>query len=186
MLIEKACKQDEKRIYELYCASFPRMERKPFSRICRNCRNGKMAMWVIKEHTEFLGFFVCAVYEEMVLIDYFAVMPSKRGRGVGSQALKLLADIYPEQYIFLEIEPENEKASNALQRIRRKKFYLRCGFQETGILWDMYGVSMEVLCYQKQLTLNQCEKMYRYLYGRFWFLPIRRISHAHSQNSDIT
>lgn len=77
MLIEKACKQDEKRIYELYCASFPRMERKPFSRICRNCRNGKMEMWVIKEHTEFLGFFVCAVYEEMVLIDYFAVMPSK-------------------------------------------------------------------------------------------------------------
>ena len=114
------------------------------------------------------------------------VMPSKRGRGVGSQALKLLAEIYPEQYIFLEIEPENEKASNALQRIRRKKFYLRCGFQETGILWDMYGVPMEVLCYQKQLTLNQCEKMYRYLYGRFWFLPIRRISHAHSQNSDIT
>ena len=105
---------------------------------------------------------------------------------MGSQALKLLADIYPEQYIFLEIEPENEKASNALQRIRRKKFYLRCGFQETGILWDMYGVPMEVLCYQKQLTLNQCEKMYRYLYGRFWFLPIRRISHAHSQNSDIT
>ena len=122
MLIEKACKQDEKRIYELYCASFPRMERKPFSRICRNCRNGKMEMWVIKEHTEFLGFFVCAVYEEMVLIDYFAVMPSKRGSGVGSNALKLLADIYPKQYIFLEIEPENEKASNALQRIRRKKF----------------------------------------------------------------
>lgn len=139
-----------------------------------------------KSIQSFWDFFVCAVYEEMVLIDYFAVMPSKRGRGVGSQALKLLADIYPEQYIFLEIEPENEKASNALQRIRRKKFYLRCGFQETGILWDMYGVPMEVLCYQKQLTLNQCEKMYRYLYGRFWFLPIRRISHAHSQNSDIT
>lgn len=186
MLIEKACKQDDKRIYELYCASFPRGERKPFSRIRRNCRNGKMEMWVIKENTEFLGFFICAVYEEMVLIDYFAVMSSKRGRGVGSYAFKLLVDIYPEQYIFLEIEPENEKASNAIQRVRRKKFYLRCGFQETGILWDMYGVPMEVLCYQKQLTLHQCEKMYRYLYGRFWFLPIRRISYAHSQNSDIT
>ena len=33
MLIEKACKQDEKRIYELYCASFQRMEIKPFYRI---------------------------------------------------------------------------------------------------------------------------------------------------------
>ena len=143
-------------------------------------------MWVIKENTEFLGFFVCAVYEEMVLIDYFAVMSSKRGGGVGTNALKLLSDVYPEYYIFLEIEPENEKASNALQRVRRKNFYLRCGFQETGILWDMYGVPMEVLCYQQQLSLNQCEKMYRYLYGQFWFLPIRRISYAHSQNSDIT
>lgn len=138
MLIEKACKQDEKRIYELYCASFPRMERKPFSRICRNCRNGKMEMWVIKEHTEFLGFFVCAVYEEMVLIDYFAVMPSKRGRGVGSQALKLLADIYPEQYIFLEIEPENEKASNALQRIRRKNSICAAAFRKQV----SYGICM--------------------------------------------
>ena len=88
MLIEKACQQDYKRIYQLYCAAFPWTERKPFSRICRNCRKGKMEMWGIKEDTEFLGFFVCAVYEEIVLIDYFAVMPSKRGRGVGSQALK--------------------------------------------------------------------------------------------------
>lgn len=138
MLIEKACKQDEKRIYELYCASFPRMERKPFSRICRNCRNGKMEMWVIKEHTEFLGFFVCAVYEEMVLIDYFAVMPSKRGRGVGSQALKLLADIYPEQYIFLEIEPENEKASNALREYEEKNSICAVAFRKQV----SYGICM--------------------------------------------
>lgn len=77
MLIEKACQQDYKRIYQLYCAAFPWTERKPFSRICRNCRKGKMEMWGIKEDTEFLGFFVCAVYEEIVLIDYFAVMPSR-------------------------------------------------------------------------------------------------------------
>lgn len=186
MLIQKACRQDYKWIYQLYFASFPLAERKPFSRICRNCRNGRMEMWVIKENTAFLGFFVCAVYEEMVLIDYFAVIPSKRGKGVGGDALKLLSEVYPDYSIFLEIEPENEKAQNALQRVRRKNFYLRCGFQETGIKWNMYGVPMEVLCYQKQLSLNQCEKMYRYLYGRFWFLPIRRISCAHSQNSDIT
>ena len=124
MLIEKACKQDEKRIYELYCASFPRMERKPFSRICRNCRNGKMEMWVIKEHTEFLGFFVCAVYEEMVLIDYFAVMPSKRGRGVGSQALKLLADIYPEQYIFFQVQSVKHNFSSILKLIKPRFFFV--------------------------------------------------------------
>ncbi len=186
MLIQKACRQDYKRIYQLYCLSFPWTERKPFSRICRNCRKGKMEMWVIKEDTNFLGFFVCAVYEEMVLIDYFAVVPSKRGEGIGTKSLKLLSDIYPEHHLFLEIEPENDKASNAFQRVRRKKFYLRCGFQETGIMWDMYGVPMEILCHQKPLTLHQCERMYRFLYGRFWFLPIRRISCAHSQSSDIT
>lgn len=143
MLIEKACQQDYKRIYQLYCAAFPWTERKPFSRICRNCRKGKMEMWGIKEDTEFLGFFVCAVYEEIVLIDYFAVMPSKRGRGVGSQALKLLAEIYPEQYIFLEIEPENEKASNALQRIQKKKILSALWFSGNrhpmGYVWCSHG-----------------------------------------------
>lgn len=186
MLIQKASPEEYKRIYALYCISFPPPERKPFSKICRNCRKGKMEMWVIKDKTDFLGFFICAVYEEMVLVDYFAVMPSKRGSGVGGKALELLLDIYSDYSIFLEIELINDKAPNALQRVRRKNFYLRCGFQETGIRWNMYGVPMEILCCQKPLTLDQCEKMYRYLYGRFWFLPIRRISCAHSQNSDIT
>ena len=123
MLIEKACQQDYKRIYQLYCAAFPWTERKPFSRICRNCRKGKMEMWGIKEDTEFLGFFVCAVYEEIVLIDYFAVMPSKRGRGVGSQALKLLAEIYPEQYILEYLH--NSSDTQFLQRIQhaQKKIF---------------------------------------------------------------
>ena len=80
-------------------------------------------MWGIKEDTEFLGFFVCAVYEEIVLIDYFAVMPSKRGRGVGSQALKLLAEIYPEQYILEYLH--NSSDTQFLQRIQhaQKKIF---------------------------------------------------------------
>lgn len=186
MILQKALRQDYDRIYALYRTSFPPTERKPFSRICRNCQNGKMVMWVIQENMDFLGFFACAVHEEMVLIDYFAIMPSKRGRGIGTNAIKLLSDIYPKSYLFLEIEMQNRKAANAEQRTRRKDFYLRNGFQETGIAWNMYGVPMEVLCYRKRLSRSQCERMYRYLYGRFWFLPIRWISDAQSESSDIT
>ncbi|WP_394267096.1 GNAT family N-acetyltransferase, partial [Anaerotignum sp.] len=103
-----------------------------------------------------------------------------RGRGIGRaliEAGKAFARELGYRGLYLEAQDNN---------LEPCRFYLRCGFQETGIKWNMYGVPMEVLCYQKQLTLQQCEKMYRYLYGRFWFLPIRRISCAHSQNSDIT
>lgn len=186
MFLEKTTPQEYGRVYRLYCASFPWTERKPFAKISRNCRRGRMEMWSIMENTDFLGFFVCAVHDGMVLIDYFAVMPSRRGKGIGAKAIKLLSSIYPEHRLFLEIEMQNPNAVNAEQRIRRKNFYLRSGFQETGIVWDMYGVPMEVLCYGNQLSRCQCEQMYRHLYGRFWFLPIRRILDAQSQSSDIT
>ena len=153
MLIQKACRQDYKRIYQLYCLSFPWTERKPFSRICRNCRKGKMEMWVIKEDTNFLGFFVCAVYEEMVLIDYFAVVPSKRGEGIGAKSLKLLSDIYPEHHLFLEIEPENDKASNAFQRVRRKNSICAVDFRKQvlcgicmAFLWKYCVIRSRLLC----------------------------------------
>lgn len=186
MTLQKATKQEYKRIKSLYRASFPRAERKPFARICRNCRKGKMEIWVIKENTTFLGFLICALCENLLLIDYFAVSPAHRGKGIGTKAIKFLSTIYPKHFIFLEIELKNPKAKNAMQRMRRKTFYLRCGFLETNLKWNLYGVPMEILCYQKQVSYDQCQRMYRFLYGRFWFLPIRRISYAHSQNSDIT
>ena len=156
----------------LYQTAFPRAERKPFSRILRNCRRGRMELLVIWEEKQYAGFFITAVMEDMVLVDYFAVPQGKRNRGIGGRALALLRRQYPGKVIFLEIEKIEEQAENASQRKKRKAFYLKNGMMETGISWKMFGVPMEILSFTP-LSREDTERMYGFLYGRFWFLPIR-------------
>lgn len=172
MRLEKADKDDISKIYHLYKISFPRKERKPFQRILRLCKNRKMELLVLKDEESFNGFVVTAVMEKLVLVDYLAIVPQKRNGGMGSICLNLLLDYYQGKKIFLEIEQINNQAKNAQQREKRKQFYLRNGMKETGVFWNMYGVPMEILAFQ-DIVKEETIAMYVFLYGRFWFLPIR-------------
>lgn len=172
MELKQAEKKDLLMVRRLYETSFPRVERKPFSRILRNCRKGRMEVLAIWENLSFVGFFVTALCGELVLIDYFAVAEGKRNQGIGGKALCLLQQQYPAKKIFLEIERTDEKATNAAQREKRKNFYLENGMKETGMIWSLFGVPMEILSFSL-LSRAEIVQMYAFLYGRFWFLPIR-------------
>lgn len=172
MELKQAEEKDLLMVRRLYETSFPRVERKPFSRILRNCRKGRMEVLVIWENLSFVGFFVTALCGELVLVDYFAVSAAKRNQGIGGNALGLLRQQYPAKKIFLEIESTDEKAGNAAQREKRKAFYLENGMKETGMVWRLFGVPMEILSFSS-LSKAEIIQMYAFLYGRFWFLPIR-------------
>ncbi|MBM6828027.1 hypothetical protein H9X85_00095 [Anaerotignum lactatifermentans] len=133
-----------------------------------------MILLTIQEESGFAGFFVLAVCQDLMLVDYFAVAAGKRDRGIGSQALGLLRRRCPGKKIFLEIETEDASAENAAQRKKRKLFYLRNGMKETGICWRLFGVEMEILSFS-DLSREESARMYAFLYGRFWFLPIRPV-----------
>ena len=113
---------------ELYIRAFPESERKPFDLMEKNADNGSMEILSLeKEDEEFLGLVITILYEDKVLIDYFAVDESKRNGGIGGKALKLISDRYKDRKIFLEIETPDENAENNAQRLSRKAFYLRNG-----------------------------------------------------------
>lgn len=152
-------------ILELYQQAFPKEERKPFSIIERKAAMGSMEILGIKENGKRVGLAITALGESMVLLDYFAIKQENRGQGVGSEALRLLQDLYSDCQLWLEIEEPDETALNNQERIRRKKFYLRNGMKETGIRIRLFGVSMEILSTDSSMTYAQCEKLYRELYG---------------------
>ena len=86
--------------------------------------------------------------------------------GYGTEALLLLRELYSDRQFFLEIEEPEEKALNQADRLRRKKFYLQNGMEETGIRIVLFGVDMELLCAGKEsLTFGKCERLYRELLG---------------------
>ena len=59
-----------------------------------------------------MGLAITASDGELVLLDYFAVDPSKRGQGAGSEALQLLLALYNDRQFFLEIERPVDDAPN--------------------------------------------------------------------------
>ncbi|MCD7769424.1 MAG: hypothetical protein LUH36_04815, partial [Oscillospiraceae bacterium] len=78
---------------------------------------------------------------------FFAVSGELRARGYGTAALKALFRRYEGLPIALDFEPVDEAAENNAQRIRRKAFYLRSGFHETGLYTRTCGRGFELVCH---------------------------------------
>lgn len=79
------------------------------------------------------------------LIDYFAVDPALRGGGVGTAALRALADYYAPRRASLLIECEHPaEAPDAAAARRRIGFYLRAGARATAMESRVFGVRYQI------------------------------------------
>lgn len=113
------------------------------------------------------GFFVVLKHRDLALVDYFAIHPDIRGGGIGSTALGQLCKLYRGKRLFLEIEAPLANTPNYEQRIRRKNFYHRNGFTDTGIAMAVYGTDMELLAYQCVITFEEYVDVLRSIFGRW-------------------
>ena len=124
----------------LYLDAFPSDERKPFSLLQTRAAEGKAELLSIHYGDGFAGLVVTLLYQNYVLVDYFAVSPDYRNHGIGAKALDLIRARYAGRLIFLEIEdPQTE-----LQE-RRRGFYIRNGILPTGLAVELFGVDMLIL-----------------------------------------
>lgn len=146
MKIEKVIiSKNKKKIKELYLSSFPKEERMPFiMMLLLSC------LW----NTEFLAFYdedkLCgiiylAVLRKQTFIMFFAVDEKLRSHGYGSRILDEVEKLYPKNKLIVSIEPCFENAENIEQKLRRKKFYLRNGYVETGYFMKLAGQKQEIL-----------------------------------------
>ena len=129
-LFGSRCRRAVKRIYY---DSFPLEDRMPFFMMC-------IMSWL--PTTKFLtyydgdilcGFIYYAVLGRQVFVMCFAVDEAMRGNGYGSQILSALKAENPRKKIIVSIEPCLDESANDINR-RRKTFYQRNGFDETGYM----------------------------------------------------
>lgn len=148
----------EKRYLEplkaLYFDAFPEVERKPFPYMVELCASGKMEMLAVVENGEFIGLDINMLAENAAILDYFAISPEKRSGGYGSRALRLILDRFQGQKLIFEIETQDPSAENAVDRKRRKDFYLRNGVKETGVFANVYHTDFELLTQDGKLTFG--------------------------------
>lgn len=150
---------------KLYFASFPPQEIKPLWMMKSGVRRGRMEMLTLEENG-FAGLIVTMLHGDLVLIDFLAVAGERRGTGVGSRALGLLRERYPGKRIVLEIEPPYLPADNTPQRIKRKAFYERNGFQDTGLKMVNFGNPLDILATGGTVTCEEVQALIAHVHGK--------------------
>ncbi|MGI6096002.1 MAG: GNAT family N-acetyltransferase [Lachnospiraceae bacterium] len=159
MKIIHARKAHLKDIKKLYLSAFPVQERKPFWIIKNRAQQGTMEILRL-EKNGFAGLAITVLYQDYVLLDYFAIDASRRGEGLGTEAIRLLQKRYADKKFFLEIEAPDPTAANQAQRVSRKNFYLRNGLVYQNLTVKVYGVVMEILTTGFSLSASSYLEIY--------------------------
>lgn len=142
-------------IQGLYKRAFPFAERKPFIILKAQKRKGIAEIYAAEDSEGFSGLAITISLGKLVLIDYIAVDENKRGSGAGSCILTELKRIYAGKMLFLEREAVVPEAKNASQRKKRREFYLRNGFKDTGIPVRIYGNDMTLMTYGGSVSFDE-------------------------------
>ena len=151
----------------LYRRAFPSSERKPIAIIRKKQKEGTTDVWYLERDGKFVGLVATINSPEIILVDYLAIHDACRGNGNGSLALKKLREQYAGKGVFVEIECLYEDADNYEERCRRKQFYLRNGMKEMHTTAKLFGVDMELLGYDCQLSFEEYHEFYRINYGEW-------------------
>lgn len=149
--LEKYDKKYRKKLKKLYLTSFPAEERAPFFLMLHKTKKGRSDMIIATENGEFAGFVYMVCHLDMAYIFYLAIDESKRGKGLGGAVLEALKSKYCGKRIFLAREQLDSSSKNYAQRVSRRNFYCRCGFEdmpckikEGAVVYDVMGIGGKI------------------------------------------
>lgn len=111
----------------------------------------------IYEKKEPVGFLVLRKFRNIRYLAFLAVRKDRRCRGTGGRALREFLNQYEENQVVVEFETPDPNAEKTDMRHRRKNFYLRNGFFETG--WYNYydDVEFEIGCSKREYDAEAYE-----------------------------
>lgn len=121
--------------------------------LVRMATGGNLNFSALLDQDTFVGFMVTMQYENMVYLFFLAIAPSYRSKGYGSRAIETLKAQYPGKTQVVDFEALDDSADNAAQRKKRRQFYLKNGYCETGLFVTYYGVTYEVFCTDEQFDV---------------------------------
>ena len=151
--------RDLKLVENLYEESFPDDEKAPFESLIERLKKNSTFLGFRNEDDEFVGFAYLIHETDLHYIFYFAIMPHLQNKGYGSSILQYIKELYKDESIFFEIEVINENADNINERKRRKNFYLKNGFKESGYGYHFY-VDYEVMIRGNKIEPDRWHDMF--------------------------
>ena len=165
----KKVKFNSSDVKHIYFNSFPKNERMPFFMMVAMSK-----LW----NTDFLGFYdndtLCGfVYlahnSKIVFVMFLAVDETLRSKGYGSAILREIQNKYRDKKIIISIEPCDKNAPDIELRRRRKDFYIRNEYQETGYMIKLAGVVQEIIITNGEFSKKQFKTFLAiYSNGTMW------------------
>jgi ribosomal protein S18 acetylase RimI-like enzyme len=137
-------KSDAPFLLEVYHEAFPAEERMEDALMLSLSEGGSLLHLLIERDGAPVGFFTLSG-TECAYLYYFAIHKDCRGQSIGGGALSLLFAYFAPRPVAVDLERLCDSAPNALQRRRRRAFYLKSGFRERGIFVSYLGMELEIL-----------------------------------------
>ena len=131
---------------------FVPQELRPWHSVKRLTEQGRYDTFACREEGQLVAYAAFARCEAGVLLDYFAVVPQLRGKGVGSRFFRELKGVFPQfeaPCIFIEVESLESASSPEEREVRRRRiqFYQRCGCEGTPIFAHLFGVEYQIMTF---------------------------------------
>lgn len=102
----------------LYEEAFPASERRSVARHAEVLTNESYHCLHLSDEFGFAGLMAYWQWGDMIYLEHFAIVPARRGQGLGHEALGMLVG-----NVIVEIEPADDST-----KVRRLAFYESCGF----------------------------------------------------------
>ncbi len=135
------------KIYKAADADFPKSELKPLASVVFYCLSGRYRCYTLEHGGERLGYALLFIPRRggKKLLDYLAVFKEHRGRGCGSELLRLLRE--KEGATVLESEDPDFSSDGSDREIREKRlvFYARAGYIAQPLKVRLFGVWFLIL-----------------------------------------
>ncbi len=148
------------KIRRLVLRTFPGNERPPFNLLLMRTKLPDAEFLAFYEKGELCGITVTVQNDEAVLLSYLAVCEEKRSQGVGTELVKYIKKRGAGKQIIADIEALDPHAANIGDRVRRKRFYIRNGFEELHAGFAYGGTDYELLCSGGGFDENKLRRLY--------------------------
>lgn len=146
-------------VNSLALEAFPPGEYLPPEKLVEMAEGGNYHFLALFDEDRFIGFMLILLYGSMSYLFFLAIAPEYRSGGYGSRALALLSELYPERKQVVDFEMLDAAAPNYEQRKKRREFYLRNGYKETGLFLSYFGGDFEVFCMNGELEPDEFKAM---------------------------
>lgn len=168
--IESVWKSKQKKeIKKMYFEAFEKSDRMPFGMMQFMCFLGTTKFLAFYDEDVLCGFAYFAKLGKTIFVMFFAVNKKFRSMGYGSRILENIQNRFPKKKIVVSIEPVVLDAEDFEENSKRKSFYLKNGFMETGYFIKL-GKKQEILIKNGEFKKWKF-RLFLMLYSNFTLYP---------------